>query len=52
MKKAFSIVGLVIVGLVALGASTHAAAGSMPHEGLECLACSLCSFVEMVAQHL
>ena len=51
MKKVFSIVALVVVGVVALGASTHAAAGSMPHEGLECLACSLCSWLELVAEH-
>ena len=52
MKKVLVSTAVVIVGLVVLGASTHAAAGPLPHEGLDCLACSLCSWLDAVVQHL
>ena len=52
MKKAITVVAEVLVGLEVLGASTHSAAGPMPHDGLDCIACSLCSWLEAVAQHL
>ena len=52
MKKALTVVGVIVGALVVLGASTHAAAGPMPHEGLDCVACSLCSLLEAVIQHI
>ena len=45
MKKVFAVAGVVLVAVVALGVSTHAAAGAMPHEGLDCLACAACEFI-------
>ncbi len=45
MKKVFAVAGVVLVAVVALGVSAHAAAGAMPHEGLDCLACAACEFI-------
>jgi hypothetical protein len=46
MKRLVTISGLVVVGLVVLAASTHAAAGPQPHGLTECLACGLCAWME------
>ena len=45
MKRLLTISGLVLVGLVVLAASTHAAAGPEPHGFTECLACGLCEWM-------
>ena len=45
MKRLFSVFALVVVGLVVLAASTHAAAGAEPHGMSECLACGLCEWL-------
>ena len=42
--RALAAVTVVVVGLVALGASTHAAAGEI-HEAADCLACTLCDWL-------
>jgi len=45
MKRVFTVFGLVVVALVVLAASTHAAAGAEPHGMSECLACGLCEWL-------
>ena len=45
MKRLLTVTGLVVVGLVVLAASTHAAAGPDPHGMTECLACALCEWL-------
>jgi hypothetical protein len=45
MKRLLTVSGFVLVGLVVLAASTHAAAGPEPHGGTECLACGLCEWL-------
>ena len=44
MKRTLSWAAAVLVALVILGASSHAAAGTMPHLD-NCLACGLCEWL-------
>jgi len=44
MKKA-RFAAIVVIGLAVLGASVHAAAGSVPHSGAECFVCGLCTLL-------
>ena len=44
MKRILSVAAVVLVALVVLAASTHAAAGEMPHVD-NCLACGLCEWL-------
>jgi hypothetical protein len=45
MKRFSTVVGVVLVALVVLAASTHAAAGPEPHGSDSCLACALCAWM-------
>jgi hypothetical protein len=44
MKRILSVAAVVLVALVVLAASAHAAAGEMPHVD-NCLACGLCEWL-------
>ena len=46
-NRLFALVALVVVGVVVLGASAHAAAGA-GHDAAECVACSLCEWLHSV----
>lgn len=49
IKKA-RFAALVVVGLVVLGVSVHAAAGPAPHEASECFVCGLCWLLGSVVE--
>jgi len=46
-NRLFAVVAAAIVGVVALGASAHAAAGPI-HEAAACVTCSLCEWLHSV----
>ena len=46
-NRLFALVALVVVGVVVLGASAHAAAGA-GRDAAECVACSLCEWLHSV----
>ena len=47
MKKKQIVLGLAIALLMLIGvvATTHAAAGDLPHSSVNCLACGLCDLL-------
>jgi hypothetical protein len=48
VSRIFGILGIVLVALVTLGVTTHAAAGPMPHDGGGCLACAVCEWLAVM----
>ena len=45
MRRVLGVAALVVVGLVVLAASAHAAAGPPPHLHGHCVACALCEWM-------
>ena len=45
MKRILSIVGVLVIALLVVAATAHAAAGPMPHGASDCLACGFCEWL-------
>ena len=49
MKRVLTVAGGVVVALVVLAASAHAAVGVDGHEAGQCVACTLCEWLHSLA---